>query len=123
MVISSGEPWSPADLAMRARAGRAFATCTAESLASDNDDFAHARLILYRGATIDEPVNGMHSFVPALPVEDEYPRFTRPPLRLPGLITQPAHRAPSEPAGPGSRMWSATRGKPSATRFSVPALY
>lgn len=42
-----------------------------------------ARLPLYRGATIDDPVNGMYSFVPARPaVSPPYPRFERPEVQL-----------------------------------------
>ncbi len=85
-VIAAAEPWSPVDPVIAARTGQAFAACTAESLSSGTDSFGHARLTLYRGATIDAPVDGMYSFVPALPADGGYPRFARPPIRLAGLI-------------------------------------
>jgi hypothetical protein len=85
-VVASAEPWTPADATIGRRAGHAFAVCTAASLASGNDDFADARLTLYRSATYDEPVDGMYSFVPALPAAAGYPRFARPAIRLAGLI-------------------------------------
>lgn len=86
LVIASAEPWRPDDDDITSRAGAAFATCTAGSLASGDDRYGHARLTLYRGATIDDPVDGMYSFVPALPAGHDRPRFARPPIRLPGLI-------------------------------------
>lgn len=41
---------------------------------------------LYRGATPDEPVGGMFSFVPCVPAEEAQPGFPRPEVRLPNLI-------------------------------------
>lgn len=84
MVIASAEPWIPGrtgDLG----AGEAFQACTAASIACGGGDVP-ARLVLYRGATIDNPVEGMYSFVPAMPAGQRYPRFARPPVRLPGLV-------------------------------------
>jgi hypothetical protein len=47
----------------------------------------YAELTLYCGASLDDPVHGMYSFVPALPVVgDDPPRFPRPLIRLDGLI-------------------------------------
>ncbi|HEX9030397.1 MAG TPA: hypothetical protein VF834_01045 [Streptosporangiaceae bacterium] len=86
LVVASAEPWTPADTTIGQRAGDAFAACTAGSLASGDGGYARTRLTLYRGATIDDPVDGMYSFVPALPADGRYPRFARPPIRLPGLI-------------------------------------
>jgi hypothetical protein len=85
-VIASAQGWSPVGPPSAAQVGQAFLACTAEALASGNDDFAHAKLTLYKGATFDDPVNGMYSFVPALPAGESYPRFARPPVQLPGLI-------------------------------------
>lgn len=43
---------------------------------------------LYLGATQDDPVEGMFSFVPCVPAGgDVDPRFPRPEIRLPGPIT------------------------------------
>jgi hypothetical protein len=73
MVIASVEAWAPASRA-DVGAGDAFQTCTA-SLPCSDESRQLARLSLYRGATIDDPVNGMYSFVPTLPANQRYPRF------------------------------------------------
>lgn len=84
-VVGSAEAWTPAETA-KLDAGEAFRVCTAESIAAGGRD-AYADLTLYRGASLDEPVHGMYSFVPALPVaDDDPPRFARPVIRLDGLI-------------------------------------
>ena len=49
---------------------------------------------LYRGATAEDPVHGMYSFVPALPIGDETPRFARPAVRLAGLINPASKQSP-----------------------------
>jgi hypothetical protein len=41
---------------------------------------------LYEGATPDEPIAGMFSFVPCLPVEDPKLGFARPDLQLDGVV-------------------------------------
>jgi hypothetical protein len=48
-------------------------------------------LTLYRGATLDDPVEGMFSFVPARRADAADPRFPRPPILLPGFIN-PSNR-------------------------------
>jgi hypothetical protein len=63
-VVGSREPWVPAE-ASGLRVSNAFKTCTGGSITAGHTD-AQADLTLYRGATIDRPVNGMYSFVPAL---------------------------------------------------------
>jgi hypothetical protein len=113
-VVASAPRWSPADATISAQVGQAFAVCTADSLASGDDDYAHARLTLYQGATTDDPIDGMYSFVPALPVTDEYPRFARPPVRISGLInpasTQSAYGANRNlPARDVRDAWEAIR--------------
>lgn len=113
-VVASAQRWSPADTTIGAELGQAFAVCTAGSLASGNDDYAHARLTLYKAATIDDPVDGMYSFVPAMPVTGRYPRFARPPIRIPGLInpasTQSAYGANRKlPARDVRDAWEAIR--------------
>jgi hypothetical protein len=45
-----------------------------------------ASLTLYRGVTVEDPVEGMFSFVPAGPGEVEEPRFEGPAIELPGLV-------------------------------------
>lgn len=83
-VVGSAESWTPAEAATL-DVDDAFRVCTAESVAAGRD--AQADLTLYRGATLDDAVHGMYSFVPALPVAgDDPPRFARPVMRLDGLI-------------------------------------
>ncbi len=43
---------------------------------------------LYRGATVDQPVDGMFSFFPCRPSRGQEARgFERPTIRLPGIVT------------------------------------
>ena len=134
LVIASAEPWTPADATIGQRAGEAFRACTADSLASGDGSYAQTRLTLYTGATIDDPVDGMYSFVPALPVQGKYPRFARPPIRLPGLInpasTQSAMGASRRrSAGEVNDAWEAIRhqvliaGLALAVQFHTPPLW
>jgi hypothetical protein len=77
-VVASREPWVPVrvdDLEI----DEAFKTCTGGSVATRQGD-AHMNLTLYRGATVEDPVEGMFSFVPAAPAEADDPRFLRPSL-------------------------------------------
>jgi hypothetical protein len=85
LVVGSAEPWTPAEAAAL-DVDDAFQVCTAESIVASRRD-ARADLTLYRGATLDNPVHGMYSFVPALAVTgDDPPQFARPVIRLDGLI-------------------------------------
>jgi hypothetical protein len=88
-VVASAEPWTPSDVD-GLDVDEAFKVCTAESVATNPDD-AYLELALYRGATFDDPVHGMFSFVPALRADEPDPRFARPPIVLPGLVN-PASR-------------------------------
>lgn len=50
---------------------------------------------LYQGATPNDPVEDMFSFVPCVPAEGDFDaRFARPEIRLPGVIT--AHLRPGK---------------------------
>ncbi len=82
-VVACAEPWVPAN-AEGLDVDEAFTTCTAGSVASSCD--AHAKFTLYRGATFDDPIFGMFSFVPARRARPEAPPFARPPIRIDGLI-------------------------------------
>ena len=85
LVVASAERWIPGEV-QDLGAGNAFQACTAAAVATGSCGYAQASLTLYRGATIDDPVDGMYSFVPARPAGAPRPRFARPPIRLPGLI-------------------------------------
>jgi hypothetical protein len=87
-VVASAEPWVPAD-ASHLDVTDAFAVCTGASITAARTD-AYADLVLYRGATVDAPVDGMYSFVPARRADDD-PRFARPAIHEPELIN-PASR-------------------------------
>lgn len=113
MVIASAETWVPgagADLG----AGEAFRVCAAESLSCGGGRLP-GRLTLYRGATIDDPVNGMYSFVPALTAARPYPRFARPGVELSELnqLIRPGRQSPwrshSMPPGELHAKWDAIR--------------
>lgn len=94
MVIASVEPWTPLDHDSL-DASLAFHVCTAESLAA-GDPYCRVggELVIYRGATFEDPVNGMYSFVPALPDATRHPHFERPAVSLPGLINPTSWRVP-----------------------------
>ena len=91
-VVASSEPWTPAQAA-RVNAEAAFITCTAESLATSARD-ANGRYKLYRGATLEHPVQGMFSFVPARLARSASARFRRPAITLPGLINPASTQSP-----------------------------
>jgi hypothetical protein len=121
MVIASVETWVPASGADLG-AGDAFQACTASLPCGDRPP---GRLSLYRGATIDDPVNGMYSFVPALPANLQYPRFARPAIELPGNLVNPQQAGPTalpfHAAGRNSRHMGSdpppgARGRPHACR-------
>lgn len=84
LVIASAETWIPAK-ARELDVSSAFAVCTADSVSTSSTD-ANLELTLYRGATFDDPVDGMFSFVPAKAAHHPYPRFARPRVVVDGLI-------------------------------------
>lgn len=86
-VVASAEPWVPADTTDLG-VDDAFKTCTGASITTAAGD-AHLPLTLYRGASVDDPVEGMFSFVPARHADAL--RFPRPAIRLPKLI-KPSNR-------------------------------
>jgi hypothetical protein len=108
-VVASKERWS-ADADGELNVGDAFLTCTARPIAQTAASGcgcgsgstatgcaveANAELTLFRGATYDDPVDGMFSFVPARLASEEDPRFARPPIRIAGLINPASWRGPS----------------------------
>jgi hypothetical protein len=83
-VVASSQRWTAADT-HDLDIDDAFAVCTAASITTAPDD-AHLPLTLYQGATIDNPIYGMYSFVPARRADHPHPRFTRPPAELDDII-------------------------------------
>lgn len=59
------------------------------------DEALHQSFTLYEGATPNDSVEGMFSFVPCLPVEGEPRRFARPTIELPGVINPKSIQAQS----------------------------
>lgn len=102
-VVASAERWTPAGAA-DLDVDDAFKVCTAHSLMTKKGD-AYLPLTLYRGATVDDPVEGMFSFVPASRANVDGPRFERPPLRLTGFIDPSVWRS----------TWGSTCQRPLAT--------
>lgn len=99
-VVASSEAWSLADAA-DLDIDEAFRTCVADTFGAahgrcgdkkrrgcspTHGDIDERTLTLYRGATINDRVEGMYSFVPALRADHDLPRFARPTIDLPGII-------------------------------------
>ena len=73
----------------------AFDECTLRSLAGYAPHIAGSDYTLFRGATIDDPVDGMISFAPCLPHGDPHMRFARPAIDLPGIVNPASTQSPS----------------------------
>jgi hypothetical protein len=73
----------------------AFDVCTANSLATEPDRINRGTFTIFRGATPQQPVNGMFSFVPSRRSGDDDCRFARPAIRLPGIINPLSRQSPS----------------------------
>lgn len=99
-VVASSEPWIPAE-ASGLDVDEAFKVCTAEAITTNEGD-AHLSLTLYRGASFDQPVKGMFSFVPARRADDTDPRFARPPVALPRLINPQSRQSTKGSSEPRS---------------------
>lgn len=91
-VVASRQPWVPRETT-NLDVDKAFKTCTADSLVTDEEN-RRVHLTLYRGATFDDPVEGMFSFVPARRADADDPRFPRPSIFLPDLIDPSIWRGP-----------------------------
>jgi len=98
-VVADAQRWTP-DRTADLDVDEAFTVCTAQSLTAAAGDAgcgpgclpdSALELTFYGGATIDNPVHGMYSFVPARPADHPQPRFQRPAVHLPELIN-PASR-------------------------------
>ncbi len=68
-----------------------FRVCTVEPLSLDGE-CSGEEFVLYRGATFDDPVEGMYSFVPARRADREEPRFSRPRVTLARDFLNPTSR-------------------------------
>ena len=90
-VMASAEPWVPSEIEAL-EVDEAFKVCTGQSLAAA-DEHADQPFTLYRGATFEDPVEGIYSFVPARRADDADPRFPRPGIRLPDLINPTSTQA------------------------------
>lgn len=96
-VVASAEPWTTDD-AEDMDLDEAFRVCTAASIASWERADGRAEgaclpdrtvpFTLYRGATYDDPVDGMFSWVPARRADTgpQAMRFPRPSIELPPLV-------------------------------------
>lgn len=73
----------------------AFQICTIDSLTTCEPAVAEASFTLYRGATPEDPVAGMFSFVPCRPAHSETARFPRPVIELPAVINPLSRQSPS----------------------------
>ncbi|WIY06764.1 hypothetical protein QRX60_24005 [Amycolatopsis mongoliensis] len=96
-VVAGAQPWTPGRTE-GLNVDEAFIVCTAQSLTPTAVNAGRAgcnpvcppdielQLTFYRGATIDNPVHGMYSFVPARPIGHPQLRFQRAAVYMPGLI-------------------------------------
>ncbi|MGH9192118.1 MAG: hypothetical protein ACRDZ0_06550 [Acidimicrobiales bacterium] len=73
----------------------AFDTCTLQPLTTYEPHIGASTYSLYRGATVDEPVHGMFSFVPSRVLGDPDMRFARPAVHLPGVVNPASKQSPS----------------------------
>lgn len=80
---------------MHPSVSEAFQVCTIDPLTTCEPQVAAATFTLYRGATPEQPVNGMFSFVPCRPRAAEAIRFPRPRIELPGAINSKSRQSPS----------------------------
>jgi len=72
----------------------AFQICAIDSLATDPRPRG-TTYTLFRGATPDDPVNGMFSFVPCRPWVGDSSRFACPAIRLDGVINPRSRQSAS----------------------------
>ena len=80
----------------------AFRVCTVESLLTDAE-CGGGRFILYRGATYEDQINDMYSFVPCRLADSEERRFCRPAITLPaGYLNPSSTQSPSNAGIPRS---------------------
>jgi len=74
----------------------AFEACTIQRLGTSYEPhIAASTYSLIQGATIDDPVDGMFSFVPCRVHGDPAMRFARPAIDLPGIVNPASRQSPS----------------------------
>lgn len=73
----------------------AFEVCTRQRLAGYAPHIAGSDYTLIKGATPDDPVDGMFSFVPCRVDGDADMRFARPVVDLPGIVNPKSTQSPS----------------------------
>jgi hypothetical protein len=72
-----------------------FDVCTVQRLTGYGPYVAQSDYTLIAGATVDDPVHGMFSFVPCRRRDDRPMRFARPAIHLPGIVNPASHQSPS----------------------------
>jgi hypothetical protein len=85
----------PFDDTSHLQVGAAFDTCTLQPLTTYEPHIGASTYSLYRGATIDEPVHGMFSFVPCRVHGDPGMRFAGPAAHLPDIVNPASRQSPS----------------------------
>jgi hypothetical protein len=73
----------------------AFDACTMQALTTYEPHIGASTYTLYRGATVDDPVHGMFSYVPCHVHGEPGMRFPRPAIDLAGLINPASKQSPS----------------------------
>lgn len=102
----------------------AFQKCTIRSLAALEPTFSNATFTLYAGATSDKPFDGMFSFTPSLRATEQYQRFQRPVIRIPGIINAASTQSPrgvrvSVTLNEAHEVWLDVVGQVSAQRLEL----
>jgi hypothetical protein len=77
----------------------AFRVSTLDSLVTSGN--AQDIFVLYRGATYENQISGMYSFVPCRRADCTEPRFARPPISLPADYINPSSTQSPSNAGKG----------------------
>lgn len=77
-----------------------FQRATIDPLIPPDDAVDPLPLTLYDGATPEQPLEGMFSFTPCLPYDDDGPRFARPHIELPGIINPQSKQSASGAKSP-----------------------
>lgn len=89
-VVKDSVPYSPNQPPVT---DEAFRICTMESLVTD--DCGDFPFTLYRGATLDDSIEGMYSYSPCRDAAAAAARFARPAIYLPGFINPASAQSPS----------------------------